>query len=255
MKIDHEFTVSVPRQRAWEILTDIPTIAPCMPGAQLTGADGDAYTGKVKIKVGPVTTEYAGTANFVEKDAGDLSRRHQRQGHADSRGGGNASATITAQLKDEGEHTVVSVVTDLKITGKVAQFGNAMIAEVSEKLLGQFVDCLEKTLVAQQGEEAAPSGAAPRRKATSAQAGGRPEANAEAPEKQVVQLRPSPEPEAIDLVELAGGSVAKRLIPALIAARRSRSGHLSPCPLAGAWHAQCGGHLTSPSWPWRSGCA
>ena len=216
MKIDHEFTVSVPRQRAWEILTDIPTIAPCMPGAQLTGADGDAYTGKVKIKVGPVTTEYAGTANFVEKDAGDFRAVISAKGR-DSRGGGNASATITAQLKDEGEHTVVSVVTDLKITGKVAQFGNAMIAEVSEKLLGQFVDCLEKTLVAQQGEEAAPSGAAPRRKATSAQAGGRPEANAEAPEKQVVQLRPSPEPEAIDLVELAGGSVAKRLIPALIA--------------------------------------
>jgi uncharacterized protein len=143
MRIENEFTVSVPIERAWEVLTDLAGIAPCMPGAQLTGVEGDVYSGKVKVKVGPVTSEYAGTARFVEKDDSTYHAVIDAKGR-DSRGAGNASAAISAQLRADGPRTVVSVDTDLKISGKIAQFGSGMIKEVSTKLLGQFVECLER---------------------------------------------------------------------------------------------------------------
>ena len=147
MKIDHEFTVSVPIDRAWEVLTDLEGIAPCMPGAQLTGVDGDVYSGKVKIKVGPVVSQYAGTATFAEKDDANHRAVIDAKGR-DSRGAGNASALITAQLTPDGDRTRVTVDTDLKITGRIAQFGSGMIKEVSTKLLGQFVASLEEKLLA-----------------------------------------------------------------------------------------------------------
>ncbi|AWS45088.1 SRPBCC family protein [Streptosporangium sp. 'caverna'] len=147
MKIDNEFTVSVPIGQAWAVLTDLEGIAPCMPGAQLTGVDGDVYSGKVKIKVGPVVSEYAGTVRFVEKDDTNHRAVIDAKGR-DSRGAGNASAVITAQLRADGARTVVTVDTDLKISGRIAQFGNGMIKEISGKLLGQFVDCLEGKLAA-----------------------------------------------------------------------------------------------------------
>lgn len=147
MKIDHEFTVSVPIDRAWAVLTDLEAIAPCMPGAQLTGVDGDVYSGKVKIKVGPVVSQYAGTVKFVEKDDANYRAVIDAKGR-DSRGAGNASAAITAQLTPDGDRTRVTVDTDLKITGRIAQFGSGMIKEVSTKLLGQFVASLEEKLLA-----------------------------------------------------------------------------------------------------------
>jgi len=150
MKIDHEFTVSVPIERAWAVLTDLEAIAPCMPGAQLTGVDGDVYSGKVKIKVGPVVSQYAGTVKFLEKDDASYRAVIDAKGR-DSRGAGNASAAITAQLRPDGDRTHVSVDTDLKITGRIAQFGSGMIKEVSNKLLGQFVASLEQKLLADGG--------------------------------------------------------------------------------------------------------
>jgi Uncharacterized conserved protein len=150
MKIDHEFTVSVPIERAWAVLTDLEAIAPCMPGAQLTGVDGDVYSGKVKIKVGPVVSQYAGTVKFLEKDDANYRAVIDAKGR-DSRGAGNASAAITAQLRPDGDRTHVSVDTDLKITGRIAQFGSGMIKEVSNKLLGQFVASLEQKLLADAG--------------------------------------------------------------------------------------------------------
>ena len=126
MKITEEFTVSVPVERAWEVLTDLEGIAPCMPGAQLTGVQGDTYTGRVKVKVGPVISDFTGTARFAEKD--DLAHRAVIDARGkDSRGAGNASAMITAGLRADGDRTVVTVDTDLKISGKVAQFGSGMI--------------------------------------------------------------------------------------------------------------------------------
>jgi carbon monoxide dehydrogenase subunit G len=142
MKIENEFTVRVPIDEAWKVLTDLEGIAPCLPGAQLTGVDGDVYRGKVRIKVGPVISEFAGTAQFAEKDDHAYRAVIDAKGR-DSRSAGNAAALITATLRPAGESTVVSVDTDLKISGKFAQFGSGMIKEVSQKLLGQFVASLE----------------------------------------------------------------------------------------------------------------
>ena len=145
MKLDNEFTVGVPIGQAWGVLTDLELIAPCMPGAQLTGVTDGVYTGKVKIKVGPVTAEYAGTAHFAEKDEETHRAVIEARGR-DSRGNGNASAVISAQLRATGTSTLVNVTTDLTISGRIAQFGSGMIKEVSAKLLGQFVECLEGRL-------------------------------------------------------------------------------------------------------------
>lgn len=145
MKLDNEFTVGVPVGEAWEVLTDLEMIAPCMPGAQLTGVNDGVYTGKVRIKVGPVTAEYSGTARFAEKDEETHRAVIDARGR-DSRGNGNATAVISAQLLPDGESTRVTVTTDLTIAGRIAQFGSGMIKEVSAKLLGQFVQCLEGRL-------------------------------------------------------------------------------------------------------------
>ncbi|MEU3978850.1 SRPBCC family protein [Streptomyces sp. NPDC026672] len=148
MKIDNEFGVDVPVERAWEALTDLEGLAPCMPGAQLTGVEGDVYSGKVRIKVGPVISQFSGTARFVEKDEDKHSAVISAAGK-DTRGGGNASATITALLRPDGARTLVSVSTDLNISGKLAQFGSGMIKEISEKLFAQFVANVEKQLLAE----------------------------------------------------------------------------------------------------------
>lgn len=225
MKIDNEFTVSAPIDRAWAVLTDLEGIAPCMPGAVLTGRDGDAYTGKVKIKVGPVTSEYAGTASFAEKDDANHRAVIDAKGR-DSRGAGNATAVITAELKAEGDRTLVSVSTDLKITGKIAQFGSGMIQEVSRKLLGQFVDCLETKLAAPAEAPAAETAAEPAAEPadaptaetvaeTAAADSATTPAAAPAPRAQPV---PAPEPEALDVLALSRGALAKRAVPAVIGA-------------------------------------
>jgi carbon monoxide dehydrogenase subunit G len=165
MKIAHEFTVPAGVDRAWEVLTDLELIAPCLPGAQITGRDGEAYRGKLKVKVGPVVSEFAGTASFVEKD--DAAKVAVIEGKArDARGAGNASATITARLVADGEgSTRASVEADMKISGKLAQFGSGMIQEVSAKLIGTFVQCLEGKIaapvVAPAAAAAAPAAAAP----------------------------------------------------------------------------------------------
>lgn len=158
MKIDNEFTVDAPIDRAWAVLTDLETIAPCMPGAQLTGVEGDVYSGKVRIKVGPVVAQYAGTVQFREKNDDAYEAVIDASGR-DARGAGTASAEITAKMREDGGRTTVTVDTDLKITGKLAQFGRGMIQEVSGKLLAQFVDCLQGKL-ADGGEAVATEAAA-----------------------------------------------------------------------------------------------
>jgi carbon monoxide dehydrogenase subunit G len=161
MKISNEFTVHTPIERAWAVLTDLPGIAPCMPGARLTGVDGDVYQGKVKVKVGPVISEFAGTARFTEKDASAYRAAIDAKGR-DARSAGNASAMVTAVLKAAGDSTLVSVDTDLKISGKLAQFGSGMIKEVSGKLLAQFVTNLEAKLAAEDDGVTSPAGSANR---------------------------------------------------------------------------------------------
>jgi carbon monoxide dehydrogenase subunit G len=216
MKIDNEFTVGVPIERAWEVLTDLEGIAPCLPGAQLTGVDGDVYSGKVKIKVGPVISEYAGTARFLEKDASAYRAVIDAKGK-DSRGAGNAAAAIHAQLRPDGAQTVVTVDTDLNITGKIAQFGSGMIKEVSAKLLGQFIQNLEAKLLlpatavpdgsGQPATTSTPSDPEPTPGVASDPATSAPPAQT----SRVIAAEEDAAP--LDLMSIAGGSVYKRLVP------------------------------------------
>lgn len=220
MQLDNEFTVSVPIEQAWEVLTDLEAIAPCMPGAQLTGVNDGVYTGKVKIKVGPVTAEYAGTAQFSEKDDTAYRAVIDARGR-DSRGQGNATALISAQLQSQGTSTVVTVHTDLSIAGRIAQFGSGMIKEVSAKLLTQFVQCLEQKLNASGAAATADSGAEPAEPATddtgTAAANGAAAGPASAAVTGSTAASASPEPAALNLMSVAGGAVYKRILPLVVA--------------------------------------
>ena len=165
MDLTNEFTVPVPVERAWEVLNDVELIAPCLPGAQLQEIEGDEYRGVVKVKVGPITAQYKGAATFQEQDEANRKIVLKAEGR-DTRGQGSASALITATMTESGSGADVSthvvVESDVTIKGKVAQFGRGMIAEVSAKLLTQFVECLEGKL------EADPSGDTPGDDATEA---------------------------------------------------------------------------------------
>ena len=210
MQIDSEFEVNVPIHEAWTLLTDLEGIAPCLPGAQLTGVDGDVFKGKVKVKVGPVIGEYAGTARFIEKDDSAYHAVIDAKGK-DARGNGNAAALISAQLRAAGDSTIVSVNTEMNITGKIAQFGSGMIKEVSAKLLGQFADNLEAKLLAPVAPSGAPTQAQPL--ATEpAESAVTPVADPPT-HRDVMRLA---EPAPLDLMAVAGWSVYKRLIPVVV---------------------------------------
>lgn len=202
MKIANEFTVTAPIDKAWDVLNDLEQVIPLMPGAQMTGREGDDVLGKVKIKVGPVTSEFNGKVHFVEQDTGTYRAVIDAKGK-EARGTGNAAATVTAQLHQTGDVTRVVVDTDLKIVGKLAQFGSGMLQQVSEKLLGQFVDSLEAKLAADKAPEPGPSDVAAAEPAPSA------------PRPTVVP--PAQEPAPIDLIELAGGTALKKYLPAAVA--------------------------------------
>jgi uncharacterized protein len=223
MKLDSVFTVGVPVSQAWDVLTNLELIAPCMPGAMLTGVDdGGVYTGKVKIKVGPVIAEYSGTAKFTEKDADTYRAVIDARGR-DSRGNGNANAVISAQLLADGDTTTVAVTTDLTIAGRIAQFGSGMIKEVSAKLLGQFVTCLEGKLGG--GAPSAADAVADTGRQDAQAAGATEDAGLEATDSASEPVAPAPvteardaaaEPEPIDLMSVAGGAISKRVVPAIM---------------------------------------
>lgn len=150
MELSHEFEVGVPIDEAWAVLTDLERIAPCLPGAQLTEVEGPIHRGVVKVKVGPITAQYKGEAHIVEQDD-EAHRALLTASGRDTRGQGNASAAITAQLTESAGGTHVSLLTDLTVTGKVAQFGRGVLGEVSNKLLAQFVENLEATVLQPEG--------------------------------------------------------------------------------------------------------
>jgi carbon monoxide dehydrogenase subunit G len=153
MELLNDFRVPVSAGEAWNVLTDVERIAPMLPGAQLQEVEGDEYRGIVKVKVGPITAQYKGTAKFLEQSESTGKVVLFASGR-DTRGQGNASATITATMTPDGEGTHVQVVTDLSVSGKVAQFGRSVLADVSTKLLGQFADALEADLAASGNPEA-----------------------------------------------------------------------------------------------------
>jgi len=148
MELEHSFTVPVPKERAWDVLLDVERVAPCMPGATLDAVTGDEITGKIKVKVGPITMTYAGTARFTERDkeAGVVTLEASGK---ETRGAGTASASVRSQLTDEGDSTHVTVRTNLNVTGKPAQFGRGVMTEVSGKLIGIFADNLASMIAAE----------------------------------------------------------------------------------------------------------
>ena len=145
MELEHQFTVPASVEVTWAAFNDPGRVAPCFPGATLTSVDGDEFTGSAKIKLGPIALQYNGTGRYVERDESAHRAVIEAKGK-DKRGNGTANATVTAQLSADGDSTSVHVTTDLAVTGKPAQFGRGVMQDVSDKLLGQFVTCLQSTL-------------------------------------------------------------------------------------------------------------
>src|SRR5918993_4849088 len=146
MKINNEFTVGVPIQQAWDVMLDLQRIAPCLPGAAIQEEKGDGeYDGTMKVKIGPITANYKGTVKFEETDEANHRAVLQATGR-DARGQGTASATITPTLQEVGDKTKVSVETDMKLTGRAAQFGRGIAQDVATKMLNQFAECLEREI-------------------------------------------------------------------------------------------------------------
>lgn len=214
MELSNEFRVGASVPEAWKVLTDVERIAPMLPGAQLQEVDGDEFRGVVKVKVGPITAQYKGAASFLEKDeaAGKVVLKASGR---DTRGQGNASATITATMVADGDGTKVTVATDLTVTGKVAQFGRGVLADVSAKLIGQFVDSLEADLAAGARSPSVPAAeeAGGRVEAASASAGTAVTSGEREAEPAGPRRIDGPEAEPLDLLAVAGGSTMKRLLP------------------------------------------
>ena len=225
MELLNSFRVGLPVEQAWAVLTDVERIAPCLPGAQLQEIEGDEYRGVVKVKVGPITAQYKGKATFAELDPASHKAVLRAEGR-DTRGQGNANATITATLTPDGDGTAVEVVTDLANTGRVAQFGRGTLADVSTKLLNQFVTCLETTVMAAPaGDAPPPPKATDAEMATGPTVAGNGHAGQEAAEAPgtsgngqepgasgVRRIDHGPA-EPVDLLDAAGVPVAKRAIP------------------------------------------
>jgi carbon monoxide dehydrogenase subunit G len=145
MELEHSFTVPVPSEQAWQVLLDVERIAPCMPGATVDSVDGDVVTGRIKVKVGPVSLTYSGTARFVERDEQALSVTLEASGK-ETRGSGTASATVRSSLRDEDGQTRVVVHTTLNVTGRPAQFGRGVMAEVGGRIIEKFATNLAAQL-------------------------------------------------------------------------------------------------------------
>jgi len=161
MQLTHQFTVPVPVEEAWAEFKDVASVAECFPGATVSSAEGDTFSGSVKVKLGPIALLYNGSGTFVEKD--DAAHRFVVVAKGkDKRGNGTAGATVTLTMADADGGTHVEVLTDLSVTGKPAQFGRGVMQDVSDKLLGQFVDCLEQRFATgvadvEPAQEAAPA--------------------------------------------------------------------------------------------------
>jgi uncharacterized protein len=234
MELTNDFHVPASLDRAWAVLTDVERIAPCMPGAQLEEIEGEEYRGSVKIKVGPITAQYKGKATFLERDAVNKVAKIRGEGR-DSKGQGNASVTVTMTLKASADGgTDVNVHNDLSISGKVAQFARAsVVKEISEKILGQFVQCLEHDVLATPEETAGAVAAAgatvaaevpatstpvvdasddAESSAATTATPAAPVANAEPPKPTVRKIEYK-EAKPVDLLNTAGAPIVKRAAP------------------------------------------
>jgi carbon monoxide dehydrogenase subunit G len=201
MELENSFVVPADIDTAWKTLLDVEAIAPCMPGAKLTSFDGDNFTADVKVKLGPVTMNFAGAGSFIEKDEANHKAVIDATGK-ETKGAGTAGAVITAVLVAEGpSSTRANIITDLTVTGKAAQFGKGVMADVSKRLIDQFAGNLEQVIVARQSTATAAAAAVA--------AGG-----------EAVVTAPAPVPvmnnEALDLGNAALVPVLKRVVPVVV---------------------------------------
>ncbi len=204
----NEFTVNRPIEEAWPLITDVERIAPCLPGAELQEIEGETYRGVVKVKLGAISSQFKGEAHFIERD--DVNYRAVIKGAGRDTGGrGNASAEITAQAEAlSPTSTRVAVTTDLHITGKVAQFGRGIMGDVSSKLMAQFADNLNQMIDDDVLSEPVAPSEQPTAETTPTADG--------APSPTVRKID-GPATEPIDLMEVGGSSIVKRVAPAIIA--------------------------------------
>lgn len=194
MELEHSFTVPADIDTAWNTLLDVERIAMCMPGATLISVEGDTFKGEVKIKLGPVTMVFGGTASFVDKDLANHRLVINASG-SETKGTSTAQATVTTQLVAENPTlTRVDVNTDLAITGKPAQFGRGVMSDVAGRIIGQFAGNLEGVIAAGTGTSNSTS----------------------SDSSESIAAIPAPAAEAIDMMEVAGGAVAKKLIPVVL---------------------------------------
>jgi carbon monoxide dehydrogenase subunit G len=161
VQLENTFTIEAPIDKAWKALNTPETIAPCFPGATLTEYEGDSFTGTVKVKLGPISLTYKGKGTYIERD--DSAHRVVIEAAGrDSRGNGTANATVTGTMTADGpDKTAVTMVTDMTITGRPAQFGRGVISDVADKIIGQFAGCVAKKLAPEEPAAAATPAAAP----------------------------------------------------------------------------------------------
>lgn len=231
MKLEHTFTLPVGPDAAFRVLRDIERIGSCVPGATVETIDGDELTGKIKVKVGSIQVTYRGSAAFVDVDEVNRSATIEARGK-EARGPGTADATIRATLMDRGGGTTeVRVVTDLAVTGRPAQFGRDVMADVGDKLLDKFAGCLADELADGRSTEPADLGdghggeagpeasAAPAAAATATAAAAAPDpTTAPAPAASTAARQPAQRrtDEPSDRLDVAGGPVAKRGGPVVV---------------------------------------
>ncbi|MEV4110837.1 SRPBCC family protein [Nonomuraea sp. NPDC049695] len=231
MRFEHEFTVPVPIEQAWAVLLDVERVAPCLPGATLDIFEGDEFTGRMKVKVGPIMVTYKGSARFEDVDKDSFSLTIQASGK-EARGSGTASATVKARLTPSDEDTTVTVETTFNVTGRPAQFGRGVMAEVGGKLIDKFAANLAG-LLSESTVEPAPAGPLSAPEPAPAGSLSEPEpapalAASHEEERHLSAVPPpeqesrpagtlrtslTPEEEALDLLEVAGQPLLKRLAP------------------------------------------
>lgn len=227
LEFTNEFYVPSDVDTTFATLTDLERVAPCLPGATLEEVDGDEYTGRVKVKVGPIQVSYRGTAKLIESDPEAHTGKIEARGK-ETRGAGTANADVVAEMHAEGDGTKVIVHTDINISGKPAQFGRGVMADVGAKLIDTFADRLREMIEQDEaGESPADESSADSATATSdgvtaasggeAAASGAAAAAASSTGPRRIEQDPSRENEALDLMEIAGAATAKRAIPAVAA--------------------------------------
>ncbi len=232
MQLENKFTIDAPIEKAWVALNTPDMIAPCFPGATLTEYEGETFAGTVKVKLGPISLTYKGKGTYVDRDDANHTVKIEASGR-DSRGNGTASATVTGTMVADGPNaTAVTMVTDMQITGRPAQFGRGVMSDVADKIIGQFAGCVAKKLAPEEtapvsdgSTSAAAAGSAngatngagatatatgPSLSSTPASSG----VTATSPAKRSTGPMKS-EIDAIDLLDTAGAPVLKRLAPVI----------------------------------------